>query len=112
MGKVYKVYCEYYVKAKDREEAEEFVRNEQLDDYVERHIIVEETSEVKKEEDWEQEDFEKGIKDKRKIHIDDLYEKAQEWWDNIPVDDIGRNTEIIVTAYMKNKGIKEEDVAY
>lgn len=49
---------------------------------------------------------------KKKIHIDDLYEQAEEWWNNIPVDDIVRNQEIIVEAYMKEKNIKEEDVNY
>lgn len=54
MGKVYKVYCEYYVKAKNREEAEKFVQDEfAYADFHERHIIIDETSNIPDNEIFE-----------------------------------------------------------
>ena len=42
MSKVFKVTCEYYVKAKDIEEVKDFVKEEAGLDFFEKHIIVEE----------------------------------------------------------------------
>jgi len=44
MGK-FKVCCEYYLKAKDKEEAEAFVIDELANaEFFERHLIIEPTS--------------------------------------------------------------------
>ena len=42
MSKVFKVTCEYYVKAKDIEEVKVFVSEEAGQDFFEKHIIIEE----------------------------------------------------------------------
>lgn len=49
---------------------------------------------------------------KKKIHIEDLCEQAEKWWNNIPVTDISRNQNIIVKSYMKANNIKEIDINY
>ena len=41
---VYKVYCEYYIKAKDESEAEEIVIEDMAyNNFFEEHIIIEES---------------------------------------------------------------------
>lgn len=45
MSKVFKVTCEYYVKAKDIEEVKVFVSEEAGQDFFEKHIIIEEEHE-------------------------------------------------------------------
>jgi hypothetical protein len=45
MSKIFKVSCEYYIKAKDIEEVENFVKDEAGLDFFEKHIIVEEEQE-------------------------------------------------------------------
>jgi predicted Fe-Mo cluster-binding NifX family protein len=41
---IFKVYCEYYIKAKDLEKAEEFVIDEMSSgDFKESHLIIEES---------------------------------------------------------------------
>jgi hypothetical protein len=42
---IFKVYCEYYIKAKDLEKAEEFVIDELTDtgSWKESHLIIEES---------------------------------------------------------------------
>jgi len=43
MDKIFKVHCEYYVKAKNKDEVKEFVQEElAFKDYYESHIIIEE----------------------------------------------------------------------
>jgi hypothetical protein len=46
---------------------------------------------------------------KKKIHVDELMEKATDWWDN-QFDDF--RTTIILKEYMNAKDIKEEDVEW
>jgi len=44
---------------------------------------------------------------KEKIHCEELLEKAWNWFNNLRQ---GEDEEIIMEAYMKKFGIKEEDV--
>ena len=43
-GRIFKIYCEYFIKAKTRQEVDNYVQNEIACgfDFYERHIIVDE----------------------------------------------------------------------
>lgn len=41
---IYKISCEYYIRAEDKDMAEDFVNNEIIDgNFTEAHIIIEES---------------------------------------------------------------------
>lgn len=46
MGKIYKIYCEYYIRANNRKEVEKYVQEEVSEgfDFYERHILLEDTT--------------------------------------------------------------------
>jgi len=48
MKKQYKIHCEFFVEAKDREEVLEILSWDT--DFIENHIIIDETSGIKNDE--------------------------------------------------------------
>lgn len=51
--KTYKVFCEFYIKAKDKSEAEEIVIDDMVNNnFFEEHIILDESKKPKNEGIW------------------------------------------------------------
>ena len=51
MKKIFRISAEYFIKANDITEAEEYVKEEAGLDYYESHIIVDDVSDITKEID-------------------------------------------------------------